>query len=138
MLVTCQRFSVLFLFGLIWQYCPNVSTTPITAMWSRQCLPLSVVHLKGKHCQKAHCRSGVADTFGDRLKKVFHNFSGDCWNLEKIFRVYLEIVLEALYCPCVAKDPQVFSKCVICFPLKQYIHSTVSYTHLTLPTNREV
>ena len=45
-------------------YCPNVSTTPITAMGYRQCLPLSVVELKGKHCQKPHCRNGVADTFG--------------------------------------------------------------------------
>ena len=32
--------------------CPNVSTTPITAMVCRQCLPLSVVQLKGKHCRK--------------------------------------------------------------------------------------
>ena len=31
---------------------PNVSTTPITAMGCRQCLPLSVVQLKGKHCRK--------------------------------------------------------------------------------------
>ena len=93
-------------------------------MGCRQFLLLSVVQLKGKHCQKAHCCNGVADTFGDRLTKVFHNFSGDCWNLENIFRVYLQIVLEALYSPCVAKDPQVCSKCVICFPLKQYIHST--------------
>ena len=29
----------------------NVSTTPITAMGCRQCLPLCVVQLKGKHCQ---------------------------------------------------------------------------------------
>ena len=29
--------------------CRNVSTTPITVMGCRQCLPLSVVHLKGKH-----------------------------------------------------------------------------------------
>ena len=28
----------------------NVSTTPITAMGWRQCLPLSVVQLKVKHC----------------------------------------------------------------------------------------
>ena len=28
-----------------------------------QCLPLSVVQLKGKHCQKSHCRNGVVDTF---------------------------------------------------------------------------
>ena len=44
--------------------CPNVSTTPITAMGCRQCLPLSVVQLKGKHCQKPHCRNGVVGTFG--------------------------------------------------------------------------
>jgi hypothetical protein len=43
---------------------PNVSTTPITAMGCRQCLPLSVVQLKGKHCRKPHCRNGVVDTFG--------------------------------------------------------------------------
>ena len=32
------------------------STTPITAMGCRQCLPLSVVQLKGKHCRKPHCQ----------------------------------------------------------------------------------
>ena len=50
-------------------FCPNVSTTPITAMGCRQCLPLSVVQLKGKHCRKPHCRNGVVDTFGpDTIK----------------------------------------------------------------------
>ena len=44
--------------------CPNVSTTPITAMGCQQCLPLSVVQLKGKHCRKPHCHNGVVDTFG--------------------------------------------------------------------------
>ena len=29
----------------------------------RQCLPLSVVQLQGKHCRKPHCRNGVVDTF---------------------------------------------------------------------------
>ena len=48
-------------FKLVWM---NVSTTPITAMGCRQCLPLSVVQLKGKHCRKLHCRNGVVDTFG--------------------------------------------------------------------------
>ena len=43
--------------------CPNMSTTPITAMGYRQCLPLSVVQLIGKHCQKPHCCNGVVDTF---------------------------------------------------------------------------
>ena len=43
---------------------PNVSTTSITAMGCRQCLSLSIVQLKGKHCRKPHCRNGVVDTFG--------------------------------------------------------------------------
>jgi hypothetical protein len=38
---------------------PNVSTTPIMAIGCRQCLPLSVVQLKGKHCRKPHCRNGL-------------------------------------------------------------------------------
>jgi hypothetical protein len=29
-----------------------------------QCLPLSVIRLKGKHCRKPHCCNGVVDTFG--------------------------------------------------------------------------
>ena len=41
-----------------------IYTTPVTAMGCRQCLPLSVVQLKGKHCRKPHCRNGVVDTFG--------------------------------------------------------------------------
>ena len=45
-------------------HCPNVSTTPITAMGCRQCLPFSVVQLKGKHLREPHCRNGVVDTFG--------------------------------------------------------------------------
>ena len=40
---------------------PNVSTTPIMGCW--QCLTLSVVQLKGKHCQKPHCHNGVVDMF---------------------------------------------------------------------------
>ena len=43
--------------------CPNVSTTPVTARGCRQCLPLSVVQLQGKHCRKPHCRNRVVDTF---------------------------------------------------------------------------
>ena len=42
--------------------CPNVSTTPITAMGCRQCLSLSVVQLKGKHCRKPHCCNGIVGT----------------------------------------------------------------------------
>ena len=47
---------------------PNVSKTPITAMECRQCLPLSVVQLKSKHCRKPHCRNGVLDTFRQSIK----------------------------------------------------------------------
>ena len=32
-------------------------------MECQQCLPLSVVQLKGKHYRKPHCRNGVVDTF---------------------------------------------------------------------------
>ena len=32
-------------------------------MGCRQCLSLSVVQLKGKHCRKPHCCNGVVDTF---------------------------------------------------------------------------
>ena len=34
---------------------PNIFTTTITAIGCRQCLPLIVVQLKGKHCPKPHC-----------------------------------------------------------------------------------
>ena len=33
-------------------------------MGRHQCLPLTSVQLKGKHCQKLHCCNGVVDTFG--------------------------------------------------------------------------
>ena len=36
----------------------------VPAMFSKHCLPLSVVELKGDHCQKPHCRNGVVDTLG--------------------------------------------------------------------------
>ena len=49
---------------------PNVSTPPITVMGWRQCLPLSVVPLKGKHCQKLHCCNGVVDTFRLGLARI--------------------------------------------------------------------
>ena len=39
------------------------TTTPIMAMGRRQCLPLSVVQLKGKHCRKPHCRNGVVTRY---------------------------------------------------------------------------
>jgi hypothetical protein len=40
------------------------------AMGCQQCLPLSVVPLKGKLCQKAHCRNGDVDTFGHRTPAI--------------------------------------------------------------------
>ena len=43
--------------------CQKVSTTTVTAMGCQQCLPLSVVQLKGKHCRKPHCRNGVVVTY---------------------------------------------------------------------------
>ena len=52
--------------------CPNVSTTSITAMGCRQCIPLSVVQLKGKHCRKPQCRNGVVDTFEQYLLNKIH------------------------------------------------------------------
>ena len=55
-------FSKKIKFNLV-QSCPNVSTTTIMAMGCRQCLPLSVVQLKGKDCSKSHCPIGVVDTF---------------------------------------------------------------------------
>ena len=50
--------------------CPNVSTTPNTAMGCRQCLSFSVVQLKGKHCRKPHCHNGVVDMFGLYHSKI--------------------------------------------------------------------
>jgi hypothetical protein len=68
--------------------CQNVSTTPITAMGCRQCLPLSVVQLKGKHCRKPHCRNGVVDTFRQSTAnntkcletKSFENMTFEIWH----------------------------------------------------------
>ena len=43
---------------LLWMSGHNRARTylqPHTAMGCRQCLPLSVVQLKGKHCQNPHC-----------------------------------------------------------------------------------
>ena len=58
-----QQYLRVYLNDTIWPG-PNVSTTPIMAMGCRQCLPHSVVQLKGKHCRKPHCHNGVVDTFG--------------------------------------------------------------------------
>ena len=39
-------------------------------MGCQQCLPLSVVQLKGKHYRKPHCHNGVVDTFGPGLFEI--------------------------------------------------------------------
>jgi hypothetical protein len=44
-------------------------------MGYRQCLPLSVVQLKGKHCRKPHCRNGVVDTFGHGHLTTYKKFT---------------------------------------------------------------
>ena len=46
-------------------------------MGCRQCLPLSVVQLKSKHCQKPCCRNVVIDTFGQGgiHELLGHNFA---------------------------------------------------------------
>ena len=66
----CYDFIVLHYCG---PECPKVSTTSITAIGCWQCLPLSVVQLKGKHCQNPHCHNGVVDTF-EHWKPNFLNF----------------------------------------------------------------
>ena len=38
-------------------------------------LSLSFVQIKGKHCQKPHCRNGVVDTFGPYSVIIYHSFS---------------------------------------------------------------
>ena len=43
--------------------CPNISTNPTKAMGCLQCLLLSVVQLKYKHCGKPQCRNEVVNTF---------------------------------------------------------------------------
>ena len=40
---------------------------PLRQWGAGQCLSLSGVQLKGKHCRKPHCRNGVVDTFGHSL-----------------------------------------------------------------------
>ena len=47
----------------------------VPAMGFRQCLSLSVIQLKGKHCWKRHCRIGVVDTFGHCTKLGADNFA---------------------------------------------------------------
>ena len=63
-----------------------ISTIPITAMGCRQCLSLSVVQLKGKHCRKPHCHNGVVDTFRPGVLQTYHCAAG----LTIINRIWLQ------------------------------------------------
>ena len=75
-----QRFTQIALKFETCKPCRNIPNTPITAIKCRQCLPLSVVQLKGKHCQKSHCGIGVVvDTYGPCVLK----FRTICLNLLK-------------------------------------------------------
>ena len=74
-----------------WRYCAglNASTTPITAMGCQQCLSLSVVQLKGKHCPNPHFHNGVVDTLCTKFYNncnyhqfsKFFNFTAKCKNM---------------------------------------------------------
>ena len=58
----CLKYCPLPTFqSITMQHGPYVSTTSITAMGCQQCLPLSVVWLKGKQCPKPHCCNGVVN-----------------------------------------------------------------------------
>ena len=77
-------------------HCPNVSTSPITAMVCKQCLSLSVVQLKGKHYQKTHCRNGVVHTF--RHSGFTASVEREIWPevSTSFFQFFLLIDLECL------------------------------------------
>jgi hypothetical protein len=47
-----------------------------------QCLPLSVVQLKGKHCRKPHCYNGVVDTFEPGVSQTPRSFNA----LQEVFK----------------------------------------------------
>ena len=86
---------------------PNLSTTTITAMGCCQCLSLSVVQLKGKHCWKPHSCNGVVDTFGPgKLRAYCTNYicCDDLFYLDPPFAVFLPTVfvkmLPEQHCYC--------------------------------------
>ena len=51
-------------------FCPKACANPIVAMERWQCLPLSVVQLKGKHCQYPIPIMGVADAVMHYLNSI--------------------------------------------------------------------
>ena len=68
-------------------YCPNVSTTTITAMGCRQCFPFTVVQLKDKHCRKTPSVMGLLIRLGTR---VFSNTFILCKNFHYFFTSVLK------------------------------------------------
>ena len=54
---------------------PNVSTAPTLAMECGQCLPLSDVQLKGKHCQKFQCHIGSSQVMMVQILYSVFTFS---------------------------------------------------------------
>ena len=68
---------------------------PITAMGCRQCLPLSVVLQKGKHCRKLHCRNGVVDTLGQSNLRFFRQLRSLQFQNKKKSRVTLKLNIKA-------------------------------------------
>ena len=83
-------------------------------MGCRQCLPLSVVQLKWKHCQNTHCCNGVVDMFGQWPTPPYWYFGGslvpclfsDICEFIKIWLWYLanvQIFLSLRFRPIVKK-----------------------------------
>ena len=75
-------------------YSSNISTTPITAIGCWQCLPHSVVQLKGKHCRKSHCCNGVVDTFGQCIGVLNVNFNSCISIVNKSFHQTLTTIID--------------------------------------------
>ena len=67
---------------------------PLRQWGCRQCLPLSVVQLKGKQCRKPHCRNGVADMFG--LYRV--DFTGYPSNQFAGYRLNGQQLFPTIFC----------------------------------------
>ena len=95
------------------KYLLLIYSTTITAIGCWQCLPFSVVQLKGKHC-----RNGVVDTFGQYLKR-----SNDR-NLQRPKPFFLQIGLS------VSIGPVLLYFTLDCwvYPLRDYIGETGCHT----------
>ena len=87
-----------------------ISITPITALGCQQCLPLSVVQLKVKHCRKPYCRNGVVDTFGHYCQALYTgflapaDFSGvvlTCGHFQKIPKKFGSCVFDHTMSMCI-------------------------------------